>query len=389
VASRRSAPLNAVSIFAALAGLAVCTGLIAHIGPAAVMSALVAVGGAGFAAVCAIQTALIAVMGLAWWVLVPRSWPWAQIWARLVRDSASEVLPLSQLGGYVLGARALAITGTPAELAAASTIVDVTLEFFAQLVFIAVALLWLLHADPGARIAWPAALGLAVGLILATGFLIVQRAGFGILEKLASAVGRGWAESTASGSAALHGAIATIYHRNLAIWTSLALHLGCWVAGAAEVWLALRLIGEPRSFGVVLVIESLVYGARSVLFAVPNAAGVQEGAYLMLGAGFGLPAETALALSLLKRARDFTIGLPTLGAYQIVESRLLLRPDADRGLRFGAKRNPGRDDRGFNKPAPEEKAGPRAPFKRTIRETGRCRRIVQRFRKSCNKYPQL
>jgi hypothetical protein len=37
---------------------------------------------------------------------------------------------------------------------------------------------------------------------------------------------------------------------------------------------------------------------------VPNAVGVQEGAYILLGAIFGLSAETVLALSLLKRARD-------------------------------------------------------------------------------------
>ena len=68
-----------------------------------------------------------------------------------------------------------------------------------------------------------------------------------------------------------------------------------------------------------------LYAARSVAFAIPNAVGVQEGAYILLGVGFGLTPETALALSLLKRARDLTIGLPVLAAWQLVESGRLWR----------------------------------------------------------------
>ena len=36
-----------------------------------------------------------------------------------------------------------------------------------------------------------------------------------------------------------------------------------------------------------------LYAIRGVAFAVPNAAGVQEGAYIMLGAGFGLAPDCA------------------------------------------------------------------------------------------------
>ncbi len=46
--------------------------------------------------------------------------------------------------------------------------------------------------------------------------------------------------------------------------------------------------GATLDFAAVLVIESLLYAIRSVAFFVPNAIGVQEGAYVMLGAGFGL-----------------------------------------------------------------------------------------------------
>jgi len=104
------------------------------------------------------------------------------------------------------------------------------------------------------------------------------------------------------------------------VWASFALHLAAWIASATEIWLALRFIGVPLGFGAVLAIESLLYAIRSVAFAVPNAVGVQEGAYILLGASFGLTPELGLALSLLKRARDAVIGLPALGAWELIES---------------------------------------------------------------------
>ena len=64
---------------------------------------------------------------------------------------------------------------------------------------------------------------------------------------------------------------------------------------------------------------------RGVAFAVPNAVGVQEGAYVMLGSLFGLSPDMALALSLLKRGRDITIGVPVLLAWQALESGSLFR----------------------------------------------------------------
>jgi hypothetical protein len=91
-------------------------------------------------------------------------------------------------------------------------------------------------------------------------------------------------------------------------------------ASAAEAWLALRLAGAPLGFGPVLTIKGLLYAIRSVAFAVPNAVGVQEGAYILLGAEFGVTPDLALALSLLKRARDLVIGLPALAVWQWAET---------------------------------------------------------------------
>jgi glycosyltransferase 2 family protein len=109
------------------------------------------------------------------------------------------------------------------------------------------------------------------------------------------------------------------------LWVGFSLHLFCWIAGTIEAWFALRLLGSGLPFKTVLVIESLLYGVRTFAVVIPNAVGIQEGAYVLIGAGFGLTPQIALALSLVKRARDLAIGLPALGAWQIVEGGRLWR----------------------------------------------------------------
>ena len=317
--------MRRASIVAAMAGLALIGVLVGYFGADAVIRSLIAIGWAGFATICLIHLVLIAVMGMAWWALLPGTRLWISIWGRLVRDAASEVLPLSQVGGYVLGARSIALTGVPGTSAAASTIVDVSLEFIAQIAFTGLALAWLIRLWPEAPVALPVATGLAAAAILAAGLLVAQRRGFGSIDRVAGILGRDWLGKTAIGAAALHAAIGEIYRRRCRLCASFILHLFCWIAATVEIWLALRLAGTPLDFGVVLVIEGLLYAVRSVAFAIPNAVGVQEGAYIMLGASFGLTPDMALALSLLKRARDLALGLPVLGVCQLFEGRRLWR----------------------------------------------------------------
>lgn len=339
--------MKLLSVLAALVGLALLTALVTHVGLGAVIRPLVAVGWSGFAAICAIHLGLVVVMGTAWDVLVPGMRRWVPVWGRLVRDAGSELLPLSQVGGYVLGARAVSLTGVGVTMATASTIVDVTLELFGQLAYTALGLSCLIYLEPGAAIAAPVEIGLLVAGLLAVGFLVVQRRGFDLFDRCARVLGRGWADKTAAGAAALHAALTAIYRRRARVFSSFVLHLACWIASTLEAWVALRFAGASLGFATVLVIESLLYAARSVAFAVPNAVGVQEGAYILLGASFGLTPETALALSLLKRARDLIIGLPALAAWQLLEGgRLWRRIGAPEGIRMAGKRNPGRDDRG-------------------------------------------
>jgi glycosyltransferase 2 family protein len=309
-----------VSVVTAIAGLGLIAVLVAYFGADTVTRSLLAVGWAGFGTICLIHLALIVILGVAWWVLMPGRSPWTSIWGRLVRDTGSELLPLSQVGGYVLGARAVTLAGVPPTISAASTIVDVSFEFIAQIAFTTLGLFWLMRLRRDAAVVVPVASGIAVAIILGTGLLVAQRRGFDLLDRFAATLGHQWTDRTAAGAAVLHAAIAAIYRRRAGVYASFILHFSCWIAATTEAWLALRFAGAPLGFGAVLVIESLLYAVRSVAFAIPNAVGVQEAAYIILGESFGLTPEMALALSLLKRARDLAIGVPVLAAWQLLET---------------------------------------------------------------------
>jgi putative membrane protein len=314
-----------ISIIAGIAGLAMIGALVGYFGAGAVVRSLRAIGWGGFSAICAIHLGVISLEGIAWRLLVPGARVWAFIWARLIRDAGSEVLPVSQMGGCVLGARAVALAGVPGSVAAATTMVDLTLEFVAKLAYMAIGLFLLVNLRPAMPVSLPVTFGLAATGVFAIAFVIVQRHGFVFFDRFARILGRGWAERTAAGAAAVHAALAGTYQRRAGLWGGFALHLACWMLSAVEVWIALRLAGAPLGFPTVLVIESLLYAIRTAAFAIPNAVGVQEGAYVLIGTAFGVTPEMALAISLLKRARDLVIGLPALGTWQVAEGGSLWR----------------------------------------------------------------
>ena len=322
--------MKPVALAAAGLGIVATVALVGYFGAGSVVHALVTVGLLGFAAVCLIHLGLIGVMGIALRLLLPGTSCRVAIWARLLRDAGSDLLPLSQVGGYVIGARAMTLAGIPTRLAAASTIADVTLEFVGQIGYTAIGLVWLVRIRPHSDVTVPVAAALIIGAAAAIAFLAMQHRGFDYVARIAGILGRGWAERTAAGATALGDALAATYRRRTAVGANCAIHLACWVASTAEAWLFLRLAGAPLPFGVVLVIESLLYATRSAAFFVPAAVGVQEGAYIVLGAAFGLGPDMALALSLLKRARDLVIELPALGAWQIIEGGRLWRRTGDR-----------------------------------------------------------
>src|SRR5262249_43928665 len=251
----RNKRVRLIPVIGSAAGLAVIGALVAYFGADAVVRSLLAFGWGGLAAICVIHLLLIAVMGIAWRALVPNTPTRAFIWGRLIRDAGSEVLPLSQMGGTVLGARAVTLAGISGPVATASTIVDLTLEFFAKLAYTALGLVLLVRLRPDLPFALPVTVGTVVAALIAITFVVVQHHGFSLFDRFARALGRGWADRTAAGAASVHVELRRIYRHRAGLWRGFLLHLACWVASAVEVWIALHVAGRALDFAAVLVIE--------------------------------------------------------------------------------------------------------------------------------------
>lgn len=319
--------MRARLILAGVAGLALVTAIVAVIGVRVVAGAIQALGWAGFGLFCLSWLPVMAILGGAWLAAAP-GLPVRRLglmtWARMLRDAAAEVLPLSQVGGIAIGARMLIGARVPEELALASTLADVILEvagqFFYTLVGLAIVVAHL-HGALAAPILWPALAGLALLFAVAAGFMFgYRRASAMVAGQVRKHLPKSFGRLKAAGTA-----LDLILQNRARLVLGSALHLAGWIASAASSWLALRLMGVAVDLPTVIALESLMYALRNLGFALPGGLGVQEGAYVLLGPLFGVPAGEVLALSLLKRARDVVQGVPVLLAWQAQEGRGLLR----------------------------------------------------------------
>jgi glycosyltransferase 2 family protein len=268
----------------------------------------------------------------------------------MVRDASGELLPFSHLGGFIIGARAAIERGISPTAAFATTVVDVTTELLAQLGFTGLGL-GLLAARLGAYsthgdLFGAAFVGLGLIVVGAAGFIVLQRRGGGLVQRLVDR----FLPAAAARTGRLVEAVNGLYRRPVRTGAAVLIHLAAWVASACGVWLALRLAGVRLDLTAVLAIESLVCAVRTGAFAAPMGIGVQEATYALIGPLFGLGPELSLAVSLLKRGRDLAIGVPVLLAWQALEGARLLRGEW-RGDGVSRKRvsrrNPSPRGRGF------------------------------------------
>lgn len=315
------------------AGVLLLAALTLAVGLRPVLAAVTSVSLPGFAAVCLAWLGVLALLGAAWMTAAPDA-GWGRLpafaWARTVREAASDLLPFSQVGGLVLGANAAAAAaGLSVAAVWASLVLDLTTEMVAQLGYTlagVAGLGWrLTQGRAGAGridlVIWGGLALTVVGAAVTAAFVLLQRRGVGWAAGLA---GR-WLPGAVKGAESLQGELDRAYARPGALVLSTALHGAGWVGSGLVSWWLLRLMGSPLPVLSVLVVESLMAAAKSFGFAIPGALGVQEAAYALIGPLFGLPPQTALGLSLLKRARDLAVGAPVLVLWRLGEGRRVAR----------------------------------------------------------------
>jgi putative membrane protein len=245
----------------------------------------------------------------------------AMLVRRWIGGSINGLLPVAQVGGDIVRAHLLSRAGVAGPLAGASVVVDVTVGLATQFAFVLLGLVLLLAAQGGTP--WLLRLGAGLGtLALAVlGFVLLQQRGLFLpLARLVERAtrGRGWLDLTGS-AASLDREVLARYRDRVRLSICAGWRLLGWLCGSAEIWLIFWLLDHPIGVAEAVVLESLGQAVRSLGFVLPGGLGAQESAIMAGGMMVGISPDLALAVALIKRARDLAYGVSGLIAWSVLD----------------------------------------------------------------------
>jgi glycosyltransferase 2 family protein len=323
---------NLLPAILTLAGFLLLTAVVIRLGAAQTLHAVASVSLAGFGAYLGAQMLLLFGLAFCWRQLLrsrKKGHFGVLYWARMVRDAAGEFLPFSHVGGFVLGARAVTLTGVTMSDAAASTLADLTTEFLAEIAFIAIGLVLLAGLAPHSTLLAPVSIGLALAIVASVGLVWVQKGGSRLFRLLAMRIAGPAAEGAALRMDLVQISIDETYARRDRLAIATGAHFVCWLGTGVISWIGFHALGVNISLGAAFSIEALLHAILALSFLVPGRVGVQEATYALLATIYGVPPDMALSLSLLRRARDLVIAVPVLLSWQALEARRLARKPSE------------------------------------------------------------
>ena len=297
-------------------------GLVAYYGFSDMVHAL-SIAGWGLVWVSAYNLVPLFADTKGWGILIqPRNRPsfLSLLWARWICSAINSLLPVGQVGGDFIRARLLTKKGVSGPESGASVVVDITISILTQIVFSIFGVLFLVYLHGIEHYTFFIIVGILFFALLILGFYLVQRTGLFLkLVNIFKGFFSGFIDSDylLGNAIALDAAIDESYQRTKEIIGACWWRMLGWVAGTGEIWIALYFLGHPIGIFEAFILESIGQAIRSSAFMIPGAYGVQEGGYILLGCAVGLNPEIGLALSLVKRVREFLVGLPALIAWQI------------------------------------------------------------------------
>ena len=92
----------------------------------------------------------------------------------------------------------------------------------------------------------------------------------------------------------------------------LALRTLGWVAGAAEIYIFLMVIGIDAKLMDVILIEAVTAIVRSVAFFIPAGLGIQEFAFVVMGEFVGYSGIVSFSIAIGRRLREILVGIPAI-----------------------------------------------------------------------------
>ncbi|MDI2091050.1 lysylphosphatidylglycerol synthase domain-containing protein [Commensalibacter oyaizuii] len=350
--------MKKISIILFFLGLSLIIGGAAWIGADSIFKSVFSIGIGRLLILTLWQIFVIVILSWAWHAICPDLGVIRLFWARTLREAAATCLPFSQIGGILLGVRAVCFKGyqyikNPKDLSTAqgisSNIVDITTETLGQIIFIIIGLAVLLtggyHTNlqdidifgASINLKWVIVSGVTILILSMIPFIWTQRQGSAFFKKiihfLSKNIAQHWSSQMVSNADSLQNALDKIWSSPNRVLLSCFIHFIGWIGGAIGTWICYSFLGAQINFFEALSIEALVCVVLSVGFLVPASVGIQEGAYVILGAIFGIDPHLSFGLSILRRARDILIGIPALLLWQFAEIRFLRKhPEAKKSM---------------------------------------------------------
>ena len=237
------------------------------------------------------------------------------------------LLPVATIGGEVVKARMLILWGYPKAESSASVVVDKTVQVFGVIIWGLIGVTLLVHYSVEHEIIAAALTGFAILGAGVAGFVLVQKTGMVrfMVDSAHKLTKADYFENLKDGADRIDECVRGNYARpsrlmRAIFWRSLAL-----VLQTAEVWAAAYVLGHPISVMEAMFLKSMTSTLSDVAFVIPNAYGIQEGAFVVLGAMIGLPPDLMLAVSLSIRIRELLVDVPGLIIWQHAEGHHFLK----------------------------------------------------------------
>jgi hypothetical protein len=282
---------------------------LSHFGTREVLG-YVRLAGWGLVLTISLETFARLANALGWWVTIGNHGEglrFPQLFAaRIAGEAVDYVTPSAQLGGQFV--MAMMVRRNLKMAAGLSTVVIASLcEMVGQIGFITLALLLSIRMVPrSSDFFWAIVGGLAIALALLGGFFFVQRKHpFSYLiagaSKLPGIDAEEYRESAADADEFLLDFYA--HHRARLAWSSLC-YLFAWSLGPLEIFILLRLLHQPASVEIALLVEAVGLLLERATFLIPAKLVSQEGGKALILAMLGYPAGVGFAIGFLRRIKE-------------------------------------------------------------------------------------
>jgi uncharacterized membrane protein YbhN (UPF0104 family) len=302
----------------------------------------VRLAGWGLLLTIALEAVARAANTLGWRITIehcPRELRFGELFiSRIAGEAVDYVTPSAQLGGQFVMAlmvrRKLAMA-----VGLATVIVAALAEALGQIGFISVALLTTLPFEARLHhlLLWPVIGGFSVAVGLAAVFFYVQlRRPFSHLWKAAARFDvPQLANPEIKAAAAEADTLLTDFYarHRWRFFAASACYLVAWSMGPIEIFILLKLLHQPASWIVALLVEGLGLLVERTTFLIPAKLVSQEGGKALILSVLGYPAGVGFAIGFLRRIKEMAwvlLGLICLTVHRMVTERQLSEVTATR-----------------------------------------------------------